>query len=89
MPPATGEQRGCVIIANLNTFNTASPTLVVPPANGDATGLQPLATRNFEYVVQGGGFYIIDTRTDLVTDGEQTSPLNIIGQAWDLKLIDF
>jgi len=65
-PPAGAEVRGCLSI--YNTLTTAAGSVpaggvVIPPANGDVTGLQPIATRDVVYVVQGyaapgGSLYI-------------------------------
>ena len=56
-PPPTGaEVRGCLSIYNAlpaAVGTVPSGGVVIPPANGDATGLQPIANRNVVYVVQG------------------------------------
>lgn len=81
------EVRGC-----LSIFNTLTSSVVVPPQNGDATGIAPISGRNVVYVCQGGTFEIYDTTTDQL----QTTPLettggvatSIVGQALDVKLVD-
>lgn len=76
-----GEVRGCLAILNTNTNQ-----VIIPPQTGDATGIQPIYGRNVVYVCEGGLFSIYDTTTDqlliqpLVTD--------IVGQAFDVKLVD-
>lgn len=68
-PPAGTEVRGCLSIYNTLTTPVGSAPpggVVIPPANGDVTGIQPIAKRNEEvgqnplpqqvvYVVQGQG----------------------------------
>ena len=58
---------------------------MIPPANGDVTGIQPIANRHVVYLVQGGELQIYDTTTDKL----QATQINIIGQAVDVKTIDF
>jgi hypothetical protein len=75
-----GEVRGC-----LSVFNTATSDVVIPPDNGDVTGIQPITNRNVVYVAEGGELRIYDTTTDAL----QATQINIIGQAIDVKLVDF
>jgi len=88
-PPATGEQRGCLYIADTNSLNTSSPRFVAPPDNGDVTGIQPITNRTVVYLIEGGQFRIYDTTTDEQTLGEATNAIDIVGNAVDVKLIDF
>lgn len=74
-----GEVRGC-----LSIFNTSKATVVVPPLIGDVTGIQPISRRNVVYVVQNGELGIYDTTTDQL----QTTQVDIIGQAVDVKQVD-
>jgi hypothetical protein len=74
-----GEVRGC-----LSIFNTSNSSVVVPPDNGDVTGLQPITNRNVVYVVQQGELRIYDTTTDKL----QSVQIDILGQAVDVKLVD-
>jgi hypothetical protein len=83
-----GEVRGC-----LSIFNTNSPGIVIPPTNGDVTGLQQISGRNIVYVVENGGLAIYDTTTDKlqVTSGNtqnNNGQVEIVGQLFDVKLID-
>ncbi len=71
----TGEVRGC-----LSIFDTGKSSVVVPPAVGDVTGIQPITRRTVVYVVQNGQLDIYDTTTDKL----QTTQVNIIGQAVDV-----
>ena len=54
---------------------------MVPPLQGDVTGIQPINRRNVVYVVQNGELSIYDTTTDKL----QTTQVDIIGQAVDVK----
>ena len=76
-----GEVRGC-----LSIFNTTNSKVVVPPQIGDATGIQPIPGRNVVYVCEGGAFQIFDTTTDKLL--VQTITTDIIGQSYDVKLVD-
>lgn len=77
---AGDEVRGC-----LSIYNTQTGAVVVPPANGDVTGIQPIANRHVVYLVQGGELQMYDTTTGKL----QATQINIIGQAVDVKTIDF
>jgi hypothetical protein len=81
-----GESRGCLTIVD-TTSGGASATALVAPTNGNVTGIEPIPNRNVVYVCQGGALRIYDTMTDQL----QTNPLqpNIIGQAIDVKAVDF
>jgi hypothetical protein len=74
-----GEVRGC-----LSILDTSKAAVVVPPALGDVTGIQPISRRNVVYVVQNGQLSIYDTTTDKL----QKTQVNIIGQAVDVLQID-
>ena len=77
-----GEQRGCLSIVN----TAANNTVVIPPQNGDATGIQSITGRTIMYVCQGGSFYIYDTTTDAIYT---VTSIQIFGNVVDVKLIDF
>ena len=84
VPPPTGaEVRGCLSIYDTNALPGA---VVIPPANGDVTGIQPVAKRTVVYVIQGGSLGIYDTATDALQTLQIT---NLIGQFVDVKTIDF
>ena len=81
--PATpgAEQRGCLAILNTNNGN-----LVIPPDNGDVTGMTPITNRTVFYLVEGGELRIYDTTTDKIY---LLQSIDIFGNAVDVKLIDF
>jgi hypothetical protein len=81
VPPSgsPGEIRGC-----LSIFNTSKSTVVIPARGGDVTGIQPISHRNVVYVVQSGELRIYDTTTDKL----QSTQVDIIGQAVDVKQVD-
>jgi hypothetical protein len=79
----SGEVRGCLAI--FDTTKAGNTSAVIPPDNGDVTGLQSFATRSVEYVVQGGNLRIYDTTKDVL----QKTQLTITGKAFDVKAIDF
>jgi hypothetical protein len=83
-----GEVRGC-----LSIFNTNSAAVVIPPNNGDVTGIQPISGRDIVYVVQNGALGIYDTDTNQlqVTPGNtqnNNGQVDIVGQLYDVKLVD-
>jgi len=83
-----GEVRGC-----LSIFNTNSPGVVIPPSNGDVTGIQQIAGRDVVYLVQNAGLAIYDTDTNQlqVTPGDtlnNNGQVDIVGQLFDVKLVD-
>jgi hypothetical protein len=81
-----GEVRGC-----LSIFNTTNATVIIPPDNGDVTGLQNFTNRDVEYVVEGGNVRVYDTTKDkllsnsFIGNGTITFP----GQFVDVKAVDF
>lgn len=104
LPPPTGaEVRGCLSV--YNTLSVAVGTVpaggvLIPPANGDVTGIQPIATRQVVYVVQGqgvslgGSLYIYDATTDTLehnpNDPNNPGQINgLVGSFVDVKTVDF
>jgi hypothetical protein len=87
------EIRGCLSIYNTlptTTVGTNPPGgVLIPPANGDVTGLQPIATRMVSYVVQGGSVGIYDMTTDAINETEQQKLSNLVGVFIDVKTVDF
>ncbi|MGB9233563.1 MAG: hypothetical protein WCC04_04055, partial [Terriglobales bacterium] len=88
-PPLGAEVRGCLSIYNTQTVAVGTVQaggVVIPPENGDVTGIQPIATRSVIYVVQGypvpgGSLYIYCATTDdnincPAADGLQAVPSN-------------
>ena len=43
------------------SYNTTNGSVVIPPDNGDVTGLQSFTTRYVEYVAEGGNLRVYDT----------------------------
>ncbi|HYA25654.1 MAG TPA: hypothetical protein VEF05_15930 [Terriglobales bacterium] len=83
-----GEVRGC-----LSIFNSNNSSVVIPPQVGDATGIQPITGRNVVYVCEGGAFQMYNTTTDQTFIPPTSSPTNgiitnIVGQSYDVKLVD-
>lgn len=83
-----GEVRGC-----LSIFNPSAFSVVVPPQNGDVTGIAPIAGRDVVYVCQNASLAIYDTTTDKlqVTQGNtlnNNGQVDIVGDAVDVKLVD-
>jgi hypothetical protein len=103
--PAGAETRGCLSIYNTLTtaVGSAPPSgVLIPPANGDVTGLQPIGKRanNPEvaqqviYVVQGGSLDIYDLTIDALeyNPNNPNNPgkiSNLVGQFIDVKTVDF
>jgi DNA-binding beta-propeller fold protein YncE len=91
----SGEIRGCLSIYNTNIPGNTSA--IIPPDNGDVTGLQSFSTRYVEYVAEGGNLRVYDTQTDSFLLSESTpngditlnGTIAITGQIIDVKQIDF
>lgn len=82
-----GEVRGCLAILNTNTA-----AMVIPPDNGDVTGLQSFTSREVEYVAQDGNLRVYNTLTDALLINQDYLPLGtipVVGYAYDVKAIDF
>ncbi len=83
----SGEVRGCLAILNTNTG-----AVVIPPDNGDVTGLQSFTTRDVEYVAEDGNLRVYNTLTDKLLINQDYLPLGtipVVGYAYDVKAIDF
>lgn len=66
---------------------------MIPPNNGDVTGLQQITGRNIVYVIQNGALQIYDTVTNQlqVTPGDTQNndgQVDIVGQLYDVKLVN-
>src|SRR5579863_4457585 len=82
-----GEVRGCLAI-----YNTAAGNVVIPPDNGDVTGLQSLTSRYIEYVAEGGNLRVYDSNLDILllnADFVPTGTIPIVGVVVDVKELDF
>jgi hypothetical protein len=96
-PPPGAEVRGCLSI--FNTLGTAVGAVqpggvLIPPENGDVTGLDPIGNRSVVYVVQGGSLLIYDDTTDALYNNpnDANNPgkiASLVGQFSDVKTIDF
>jgi hypothetical protein len=76
--------RGC-----LSIYNMATSAVVVPPTQGDVTGIAPITGRSVAYVCQGGSLEVYDTTTDaLKVFTPPLTPPAIVGMAVDVKLVD-
>ncbi|MFZ0814018.1 MAG: hypothetical protein WAM78_00795 [Candidatus Sulfotelmatobacter sp.] len=84
--PQQGEIRGCLAI-----YNTTNGAVVMPPDNGDVTGLQSFSTRYVEYVAEGGNLRVYDTTIDslLINQYIETGTITVTGQVIDIRAIDF
>ena len=92
------ETRGCLSIYNTlpaTTVGSVPPGgVLIPPANGDVTGIQPIATRKVVYVVQNFALNIYDATIDALeynpNDPNNRGQItNLIGQFVDVKTVDF
>ena len=79
-PPPDAEVRGC-----LSIYNTLTGAVVIPPASGDVTGIEPISNRSVVYLAQGGELQIYDTTTDKL----QPTQIDVSGQVIDVKTVDF
>jgi hypothetical protein len=100
----TTETRGCLSIYNTlpaTTVGSVPPGgVLIPPENGDVTGIQPIAKRTAVYVIQGqgvplgGSLFIYDATTDALennpNDPNNPGHINgLVGDFFDVKTIDF
>ena len=80
---------GCDNITSgcLSLYNVSSGSVVNSPAGaGDTTGIEPITGRTVVYVIEGGELVIWDTTT--VAPIAASKQIDIVGQAYDAKLID-
>ena len=54
------------------------------PGNGDVTGIEPVSSRSVVYVIEGGELVIYDTTTGM----RQTTQIDIVGKALDVRVVD-
>jgi hypothetical protein len=83
---AQGEVRGC-----LSIYNTTNGDVIIPPDNGDVTGLQSFTSRYVEYVAQGGNLRVYDTTIDslLINSFVSNGTIIVNGVITDVKAVDF
>ena len=96
-PPPGAEIRGCLSLYNsLSTAVGSVPGfgVLIPPENGDATGIQPIGDRTVVYVIQGGSLLIYDITIDALeyNPNDPTNPgeiFGLVGDFIDVKTVDF
>jgi hypothetical protein len=82
-----GEVRGC-----LSILNTTNGNVIIPPDNGDVTGLQDFTSRQVEYVAEGGNLRVYYTVTDALLSNYYyitTGTIVLPGYITDVKSVDF
>jgi len=84
-----GEVRGCLSI--FDTTHPGNTTAVIPPDNGDVTGLQSFTSRYVEYVAEGGNLRVYDTTKDVLLKNSiiETGTIELAGRIIDVKAADF
>jgi hypothetical protein len=84
-----GEVRGCLTI--FDTTKAGNTTAVIPPDNGDVTGLQSFTSRYVEYVAEGGNLRVYDATKDVLLKNSLigTGTIEIAGKIVDVKAADF
>lgn len=82
----SGEVRGC-----LSIYNTTNGNVIIPPDNGDVTGLQSFSSRYVEYVAEGGNLRVYDTTIDslLLNTYISNGTIIVTGVITDVKAVDF
>ena len=96
-PPPGAEIRGCLSIYNTLTTpvgNALPGGVLIPPENGDATGLQPIAKRTVVYI--DSGRIALDLRCHHRRSGIQSQRSVFSGRdfwacrlLYDVKTVDF
>ena len=79
----------CTSAGCLSIFNTISSVVTEPPAGGDVTGIDAIPLRNVVYVCQGGLLRVYDTTTDALKNIPNVGQPNVLGEAIDVKAVDF
>ena len=78
-----------VSVGCLNILKPSVGALFMPQI-GDVTGIQPIDGRNVVYVCQNHHLWIYDTTTDQLLELQKpTGSTGLVGDAVDVKLIDF
>jgi hypothetical protein len=81
--------RLCTSAGCLSIFNTVSSTVIQPTTGGDVTGMDAIPNRNEVYVCQGGVLRVYNTTTDALENIPTVGQPNVLGQAIDVKAVDF
>jgi hypothetical protein len=72
--------QGCLSIFDAS----AGSAVFSAPGGGDVTGIEPVSGRNVVYVIEGGELVIYDT----TTSKPQTTQIDIVGKAFDVRVVD-
>lgn len=83
---ATGLTKGCLSILNTTSGAVVIPEVTSIRQNFDVTGIQPISGRTVVYVCLGGELDIFDTTSDI--EIQPNPPIDIVGKAFDVVLID-
>jgi len=67
----------------LTVYDLSSNQATLGTTTGNVTAFTPAPVKKWMYVVQGGEIYQYDSNT--LTN---TMPFDVVGQAWDIKLLD-
>jgi hypothetical protein len=81
--------RSCTAATCLAIFDTVHSAVTLPSTGGDVTGIEPIPNRNVVYVCQGGLLRVYNTTTDGLENIPPFGQPNVIGQAIDVKTVDF
>jgi hypothetical protein len=84
--PSLNLTRGCLSIVNTTSGAVVMPEVSSFRQNFDVTGIQPISGRTVVYVCFGGELDIFDTNSD--TAIIPNPPIDIVGKAFDVVLID-
>ncbi len=73
--------------SNCSTTNClaliASGKAIIPTTTGNVTAITPAPKKNWVYVMEGGELYQFDPAS-----GSYQMPYDVVGQGWDIKLLD-
>jgi hypothetical protein len=78
----------CLNIVDTSSGTVTSSNVVWPTEGGSVTGIAPIPNRSVVYVCVGGRLRIYDTKTDKLLVLPFGQP-DIVGQAVDVKVVDF
>ena len=73
----------CTADKCLSIASTSGGTATIGATTGDVTAITPAPAKGWVYVMQGGELYQYDPNSL-----SEISPYDIIGQGWDIKLLD-
>ncbi len=73
----------CTTTRCLSIFDTTGNTVTIGSSTGSVTALRAAPVKNWMYVVEGGVIYQYDP-----TALTEIIPYDVLGQAWDLALLD-